>query len=582
MSESRLGRSRRGSGCGGRRARPTLRELRRASQLAFFAGFVLFFGFAARLVKTAVPPDLFLRADPLIALSGAISLRRVVLPHLWYALPVVVLSLALGRAFCGWVCPMGTCIDICERLFRIRGRRPAQAPPWRRLKFYLLLGLLLTLLLPAAHRSARDLALSQTVGLSAVYLLDPMALLTRTFTLTGLPAAQWAATFTGDTLTVWSYSDFVSRHELLARALSPIQFGLSQVTRPVQFRLALFTLAFFGVLIALGRVARRFWCRNLCPLGALLGFLGKVSPIRLRVSESCTRCMRCVNECKVGAITEDPYRYRGAECIACYSCIAVCPEGAISVGGGAGRQSALTGKGRDDALQLDRRRVLQAVGAGLAAVVVPKIEWGVKRSEGGVLKISGSKLIRPPGALPEDSFVTACVRCGECMKVCPTSGLQPALGEGGLEALETPILVPRIGYCAQICNLCGQVCPTRAIEPFTIEEKEHLYLGTAVIDRSMCVAWAGDRQCLVCDEQCSYDAISQKQVEGLPRPVVDENVCVGCGVCERVCPVQPQAAIHVYASGDKRHWPRAKQRAWRERARRGRQEGTTSLPYPGL
>jgi len=552
-----------------------LRALRRASQLLFFAAFLLLFGFAAHLAKARgpVPPDLFLRADPLLALSAMVSLRKLIFPLLWYALPVVALSLVLGRVFCGWVCPMGTAIDICERLLRVRGRRPSHAPAWRRVKFYVLIALLAAMLLPVGHRSAQELALSQTVGLSAVYLLDPIAIVTRTFTLVVLPIVQRVVELTSDSLTVFSYSDFAAQHMWLSRVLNPLQFGFSQVKRPVYFRLSLLAFAVFAGIVALGHLARRFWCRNLCPLGALLGFLGKVSPIGLAVSDKCTRCLRCMDECKVGAITEDPHQYRGPECISCYSCIAVCPESAISLT--TGEENA----GRSDEVQLDRRRVLEAVGFGIAAALLPKVDWGVKRGGRGVLKVSGAKLIRPPGSLPEDQFVTACVRCGECMKVCPTNTLQPALGEGGLDALGTPVLVPRIGPCAQICDLCGQTCPARAIEPFSVEEKSHLYLGTAVVDRSMCIAWAQDRQCLVCDESCPYDAISQKELEGLGRPVVDERICVGCGQCENVCPVQPQGAIHVYASGDRRHLSRQEQEAYWAGAQ---QELSAESPYPGL
>jgi len=560
-------------------ARPSklgrLRSLRRASQLVFFAAFVLLFGFAAYLVATPIPPDLFLRADPLIALSGMASVRRVVLPLLWFAAPVVVLSLALGRVFCGWVCPMGTAIDLCERLSRIRGQRPSKAPHLRRVKFYILAALLLTIILPAAHRSASDFGLTKTVGLSAIYWFDPIALVTRTFALVVLPVVQWVLALANDSLIAFSYSDFVDRHDWIARAINPLQLGLSTVGRPAYFRLGLYTFVVFVGIVALGRFARRFWCRNLCPLGALLGFLGKASPVRLAVSEACTRCMRCVNECKVGAITEDPHTYRGVECIGCYSCIAVCPVNAVSLT--AGRAQAH----RDDRLELDRRRLLQAAGLGVAAIVLPKVDWSAKRSEPSMTKIAGSKLIRPPGALGEESFVTACVRCGECMKICPENALQPAFGEGGLAALETPILVPKVGPCAQACTLCGSICPTRALEPFTVEEKSHLYLGTAIVDRSMCIAWANDRQCLICDEACSYDAISQKQIEGLGRPVIDERICVGCGLCESACPVQPERAIHVYASGDKRHLSRKEQKAIRDQVGE-RPESGEGLPYPGL
>ena len=94
------------------------------------------------------------------------------------------------------------------------------------------------------------------------------------------------------------------------------------------------------------------------------------------------------------------------------------------------------------------------------------------------------------------------------MKVCPTNTLQPAVGEGGLEALGTPVIVPRVGACSQPCTLCGSVCPTRAIEPFTVEEKKHLYHGTASVDRSTCIAWAFGRECVICQEACPYNKMS--------------------------------------------------------------------------
>jgi polyferredoxin len=554
-----------------------LRTVRRITQLVFLAGFVLLFALATYPPKTRLPVDLFLRADPLIAVSAVVSLRKLIFPLVWYALPVVVLSLLLGRVYCGWVCPMGTTIDICERAFCIRGKRPAETPRWSRVKFYVLIAMIVTMVLPAAHRSTREWGITDTVGLSGVYLMDPIALLTRTFTWVGLPMVQWAVGMTSDTLTSWSDSDLVFEHPLLDRALYPIQGGLSTVARqpPPYFRLGLLTFAVFVGIIALGRYANRFWCRNLCPLGALLGVLGKVSPVRLAVSEKCTRCMRCVNECKVGAISEDPHKYVGPECVGCCSCLAVCPENAISL------TTGHTDTGREDRVRVDRRRVLEAIGCGIAAAVLPKVDWGSRRTEATekVLKVSSARLIRPPGALAEDEFVTACVCCGECMKVCPTNTLQPAFGEGGLEAVGTPIVVPRIGPCTQACNQCGEVCPTNAIASFSVEEKEHLYLGTALIDRSACIAWAADRQCLVCDEACSYDAISQKVTDGVERPVVNEPICVGCGICEFVCPVEPMGAIRVYSSGDRRHWTREEQREMRGDAEQERARGS---PYPSV
>lgn len=551
--------------------------LRRGSQVAFFAGFMGLFAVAAYRRGAGVPVDLFLRADPLLALSGLVSLRQAVFPLLWYALPVVVLSVLLGRVFCGWICPMGTALDGCERLFRIRGRRPGKAPAWRKVKFYLLLALLVTMLLPVAHHQVEQRGLRESVALPATYLLDPIALLTRTVTWTVFPAVQWLTSSTNRTLTGYYYSDYVTEHPLWERALRPFQQEDLAVARPVYFRLGLLSGLLFGGIVALGLVANRFWCRNLCPLGALLGWLGRKSPLRLRVSEACNRCLRCVNECKVGAITEDPKVYLGPECIACFSCLAVCPKEAISLGG-----RRPEGGGREEAVRLDRRRVLGAAGLGVAAAVLPRVDWGTKTSSARerVLKISGERLIRPPGARAESGFLAACVRCGECMAVCPTNTLQPALGEGGVEALGTPILTPRLGPCAQDCNACGQVCPTRALEPFSVAEKSHLYLGTAQVDRSTCIAWAQGKQCGVCDEACSYDAIWLDMENGIGRPVVKRDLCVGCGLCEFVCPVETRGAIRVSAAGDRRHQTREEQRARWEQARAKQERGGES-PYPG-
>jgi NAD-dependent dihydropyrimidine dehydrogenase PreA subunit len=154
------------------------------------------------------------------------------------------------------------------------------------------------------------------------------------------------------------------------------------------------------------------------------------------------------------------------------------------------------------------------------------------------------------------------------MRVCPTNGIQPALGEAGLEGFWTPVLVPRIGPCAAECTACGQVCPTDALAPFTVEEKYWIYLGTAAIDRSTCLVWAHGRQCLICDEYCTYDAIYWKQDEqGRRVPYVDEYRCVGCGLCENACPIQPLAAIRVSSIGDKREWPRGVQQRWHIRGK---------------
>ncbi len=89
--------------------------------------------------------------------------------------------------------------------------------------------------------------------------------------------------------------------------------------------------------------------------------------------------------------------------------------------------------------------------------------------------------------MPEPEFLARCVKCGECMKVCPTNGLQHAFDEGGLLSIWTPILVPRIGYCEFQCALCTQVCPTGAIEELTIKKKTGTKIGSAWVRPHRCI-----------------------------------------------------------------------------------------------
>jgi len=164
---------------------------------------------------------------------------------------------------------------------------------------------------------------------------------------------------------------------------------------------------------------------------------------------------------------------------------------------------------------------------------------------------AAASFLRPPASLREGDFIDRCIRCGNCMKVCITNGLQPAMLEAGAEGLWTPVLVPEIGYCEYRCTLCGNTCPTGAIVPVTLEEKAKVRLGVAEIDHSICLPWAENSQCIVCQEHCPIPekAIKVEAVvingRELLRPSIDEGLCVGCGICQNKCPVRPRRAVRV-------------------------------------
>lgn len=190
-----------------------------------------------------------------------------------------------------------------------------------------------------------------------------------------------------------------------------------------------------------------------------------------------------------------------------------------------------------------RRNFLLLLGGGLAGGLALR---QLNRRGGGI----DPRIIRPPGALPEDDFTERCVRCGGCLAVCLTKTLQPTIAGAGWEGFLTPRLVPRIGECDEFCNRCGQSCPTQAIRALPLAVKRRAKLGTARVAKERCLAWAHDKHCLVCQEFCPYLAIrTLKNENGTDSPEVVAERCRGCGICEKNCRSDPSPAILVYNDG---------------------------------
>lgn len=174
------------------------------------------------------------------------------------------------------------------------------------------------------------------------------------------------------------------------------------------------------------------------------------------------------------------------------------------------------------------RRMFIAGSTGLlAGIVIPR--W---------LKPATGKFFRPPASVHEETFNTLCIRCGNCIKTCPTRIIFHHTGIENLTAWMTPeVFFSHGGYCLENCNLCGTVCPSGAISPFTLEAKKELFMGSIEIGLDNCLL-TERTECDRCKAVCSYKAI-----EIIPasqpltmKPVVDLEKCVGCGACAAVCP----------------------------------------------
>lgn len=508
------------------------RTLRRISQVLFFGLFLYLVYHTTYPIKSALPVDFLMKLDPLVGLTSMLASKSIIHNAVIPFIFLIATTILLGRVFCGWICPMGTTLDGSDKVF-FRGKHNRNPVRLSWLKYCVLAGILV----------------AAVFGVQAVYFLDPLSLITRTTVLAFVAPFQLAMREISQLLYAWSGSSFGPLAHV-SMWLSDRMINWPFIAGPkLYFREAFGVLAIFVGIVSLNSMSRRFWCKNLCPLGALLGLFSRVPALKRVVNNDCIDCGKCVRDCKMTAIPHNPRLTRSQECIECFNCTPICPKDAVSFGV---RPKPVFHE--ETALSLPRRRVLQGAGVGLAFAAMAGIDPARKRalSDTSTIKLSSNRLIRPPGSVVENDFVEKCVRCGLCMKTCPTNGLQPALHEAGIEGFWTPILVPSIGCCTQECNACGQVCPTKAIEKFEIADKNRIFIGTAVIERDHCIAWNSGKKCLVCDEYCSYKAIEWKVDNGVRRPFVNDEKCVGCGICESACPIQPVAAIRVFSFGDKR------------------------------
>ncbi len=505
-----------------------MRWIRRTVQALALLFFLGLFVFATFMNPQPGLAEIFYRFDPLVGLTAMIA-GRVVLAGFALAGITLLSALLFGRAWCGWICPMGTTLDLFKPRRNTRKPPPESwRPPlrecWRKLKYLLLAFIFIAALL----------------GNQSLLFLDPITLMTRT-----LANAAWPAVSAG----VYAGEGFLYQFDFLWGPLDAVHQGLVyplfRDLRPV-YTLALPIFLLFAGIVALNWWAERFWCRYLCPLGGLLGLVARFSFFRRAVEEDCTACGLCARRCPTGTI--DPQRGFAsdpAECTLCYDCAEACPKGSSAFRWQLPHWKPAARQAYDPS----RREFLKMAGAAVAWAALSKVEVIEKRPP--------ADLIRPPGTGLVD-FEALCIRCNECVRVCPTQGLQASFAEGGWRNLFTPRLVPRIGPCSYACAACGQVCPSGAIPPLALEEKRNVPIGLARVDRNRCLPWAYNIDCIVCQEACPIadKAITLEEVQvvngkgqavTIKRPSVVKERCIGCGMCEFQCPMGGEAAIRVFA-----------------------------------
>ncbi len=416
---------------------------------------------------SSTPPNLFLYADPLAALAAWASAGVIPAASVG-ALAMLALTLVFGRFFCGWICPLGT----LQQAIGWLARRKAPAKERIMSNRYRL-----------AHRTKYYVLAILTVG----------ALAAAVFRTAGLPDSSTARVLTGSLQTGW-LDPLCLSHRAFHLALVPLVGG-----EPRQFVQALWMGGLVLAILALCLWLPRWFCRHLCPLGALYGLFGRWALFRAGKTQSqCTDCRRCERDCE-GAC-EPSTRLRPAECLVCLNCLHVCPDDVI------GFRCRYPPETENAQLDVTRRGLLVSLASGALAIPLLRLNGMLGRN-------FSPRLLRPPGSRAEPEFLARCLKCGQCMGACPTNIIQPAGFEAGLEGVWTPVLNYRIGKagCLPECTACGHVCPTGAIRALTPDERlgrgkfegrDRVRIGLAFVDRGRCLPWAMDRPCIVCQEVC--------------------------------------------------------------------------------
>ncbi len=505
------------------RGRAPWKWLRRAAQLVFLFAFLWLFRKTESdgISDIQIAANLLFRLDPLVGATAILAGKQII-ALLWPALITIALTLVLGRFFCGWVCPLGTLLDATHRLLPKRDTPPR--PRWRVAKFFLL-GLVLV---------------SALCGLQLIGYINPFSILVR-----GMAVAvdPWLSRGVTAPFT-WLY-----RHapESVTGVSEPVYEFLKNHALPFQQNAFVWSGVSFAILaavFALELVERRFWCRNLCPSGALMGMLARLSLLRRlppRVCGNCKATAACDEFCRMGAFNEEK-KFIPESCNLCMDCQSDCPS----------RVSRFGFKKSTSApapMEPSRRLFIASLAAGIAVPVVARVTGGGNRLP--------ADFIRPPGARDEQDFLNLCVRCGECMKACTTNALQPVLFESGLQGAFSPRLMARLGYCEYNCTLCGQVCPTGAIRRLQVAEKQKFVMGKAVFDKDRCIPFATGESCITCEEHCPLPekAILFRETETVVKktgqrakvkqPFTVLSLCIGCGTCETKCPLEGNRGVRV-------------------------------------
>jgi ferredoxin len=437
---------------------------------------------------------------------------------------IVIVTLAVGRVYCSAICPLGILQDVVIRLTKRPKSPPAsysRPHTWLRQTFLW----------------ATIIAAVAGWGGFALSLLDPYSNFGRIAANIFRPLATLANN------SIVGLADRVGWHGLFR--VQPSWVGLGTLAVPVFILLLVVVLAAWR---------GRLYCNTVCPVGTLLGWFSQHAAFRLQIEKSvCRKCAACIKACKAQCIDLHSSSIDFSRCVACYNCVDVCEDHGIGYRFAWARKAPISTpapQAAPDAVRDPHRRAfISKTMLGIAGTVgISRVLLANEKLRDGKNKSAenSSPVICPPGSSSIERFLDRCTACHLCISECPTGVLQPAFMEYGLLGIMKPRMDFNVAFCNFDCVRCGEVCPDGAIDLLDVATKHLTKIGETHFYNAKCVVVTNGTDCAACSEHCPTKAVSTVPYRNnLRLPSLNDDLCIGCGACEHVCPAKPDKAIIV-------------------------------------
>jgi ferredoxin len=496
---------------------PFLKKIRVVIALIFFTlTLLLFIDFTNTFSIALIDTVLYLQFVPsLVKFINLLSFSIIGF------LIIIILTLLFGRVYCSTICPLGILQDIFlffKRKFKKKNRYTyRKASNWTRYSI-----MFVTILFLIA---------GSTIML---IFLDPYSIFGKITSSLIRPIIIFI-----NNLIVQLLSNFNNYSLYPFEIKSPDPGSL------------LFSILFLVLIAWMTIRFSRLYCNLLCPVGSFLGFLSRYSLFKISLDQTtCTQCGICANVCKAECIDILNKKVDFSRCVGCFNCLDSCPHNGVHFT----FKRPLNTLQKQEAPNLSKRNflinssILLISGLGISGITNAQRR---NRRRFVQTPIRKEHPVTPPGSISIDHYNDNCTACYLCVSICPTQVIQPSFLTFGLKGILQPKMDYSANYCNYDCLKCGEVCPTGAILPLTLEEKQLTQLGKAIFVKKNCIVYTDNTDCGSCSEYCPTKAVDMKPFRrNLFIPYVIPEICIGCGACEYACPTEPKA---IYVEGNPVH-----------------------------